>query len=135
MLLVVVLGGLAVPATAQAHRRGCNTKKCDKRADAHWSRRHPMRSAVASFYTPHDSGGPFACTGVVYNDESLAGVANKTLPCGTLLMICVTKCVHVRVVDRGPYIPGREFDLTIATARAIGFPIGAGVGTIRVRGG
>jgi rare lipoprotein A (peptidoglycan hydrolase) len=35
----------------------------------------------------------------------------------------------VRVIDRGPFVAGREFDLTAATAQAIGF---GGVGTIRV---
>jgi rare lipoprotein A (peptidoglycan hydrolase) len=29
--------------------------------------------------------------------------------------------VRVRVIDRGPYVAGREYDLTEATARALGF--------------
>lgn len=35
--------------------------------------------------------------------------------------------VTVPVIDRGPYVGGREWDLTGATARALGFD---GVGTI-----
>jgi rare lipoprotein A (peptidoglycan hydrolase) len=38
----------------------------------------------------------------------------------------------VQVIDRGPYVEGREYDLTEATARRIGFDINAGVAEIRV---
>jgi len=62
------------------------------------------------------------------------GVANKTLPCGTHVRVCLNRsgpCVDVTVVDRGPYVTGREYDLTEATARAIGF-MSRGVGPIWV---
>lgn len=62
------------------------------------------------------------------------GVANKTLPCGTHVRVCLNRsgpCVDVTVVDRGPYIAGREFDLTEATANAIGF-MSRGVGPVWV---
>jgi rare lipoprotein A (peptidoglycan hydrolase) len=39
------------------------------------------------------------------------------------------RTVRVRVVDRGPYVGGREFDLTAATKQRLGF---SGVGTILV---
>jgi rare lipoprotein A (peptidoglycan hydrolase) len=39
--------------------------------------------------------------------------------------------VNVTVVDRGPYVAGREYDLTEATARAIWF-LAVGVGPIWV---
>jgi rare lipoprotein A len=61
-------------------------------------------------------------------------VANKTLPCGTRVRVCLNRsgpCINVRVVDRGPYIAGRDYDLTEATARAIGF-LSRGVGPIWV---
>lgn len=62
------------------------------------------------------------------------GVANKTLPCGTPVRVCLNKtgpCISVTVVDRGPYIAGRSFDLTEATARQIGF-LSRGVGPVWV---
>jgi rare lipoprotein A len=62
------------------------------------------------------------------------GVANKTLPCGTPVRVCLNKkgpCIDVKVVDRGPYVAGRSFDLTEATARAIGF-LSRGVGAVWV---
>ena len=56
------------------------------------------------------------------------GVANKTLPCGTLVTLRYGgRTVRVPVVDRGPYVEGREFDLTEATKRALGFE---GVGEV-----
>ena len=39
------------------------------------------------------------------------------------------RSVRVRVIDRGPYVGAREFDLTRATKDRIGF---AGHGTIQV---
>ena len=57
------------------------------------------------------------------------GVANKTLPCGTLVTLRYDgRTVRVPVVDRGPYVAGREFDLTEATKQALGFGgVGRGV--------
>ena len=41
------------------------------------------------------------------------GVAHKSLPCGTMVTLTHgSKTVTVPVVDRGPYIAGREFDLS-----------------------
>jgi rare lipoprotein A len=37
------------------------------------------------------------------------------------------RTVEVRVIDRGPYVAGREFDLTEATKQALGF---GGVGEV-----
>jgi hypothetical protein len=49
------------------------------------------------------------------------GVANKTLPCGTLLTLTHgVNTVKVPVVDRGPYIAGREIDLSPAVKAALG---------------
>jgi len=57
-------------------------------------------------------------------------VANKSLPCGTPITLRYRgRSVRVRVVDRGPFVAGREFDLTAATKRRLGF---GSVGTIWV---
>jgi Lytic transglycolase len=41
------------------------------------------------------------------------GVAHKSLPCGTMVTLTHgSSTVTVPVVDRGPYVPGREFDLS-----------------------
>ena len=49
------------------------------------------------------------------------GVANKVLPCGTMLELTHgTNTVTVPVVDRGPYVAGRELDLSPAVKAALG---------------
>jgi rare lipoprotein A len=75
------------------------------------------RLAGASWY---GGGGGLACGGQL--TASTLGVANKTLPCGTLVTLRYGgHQVRVPVVDRGPYVAGRDFDLTEATKRALGF--------------
>ncbi len=75
------------------------------------------RLAGASWY---GGGGSLACGGSL--TSSTLGVANKTLPCGTLVTLRYgSRSVRVPVVDRGPYVAGREFDLTEATKQALGF--------------
>ena len=84
-------------------------------------------SSIASVFT--DYGKPVACGGVESVPE--LGVANKTLPCGTeVLFVYNGRAIKVPVIDRGPYIAGREWDLTGATAEALRFP---GLGYIQWR--
>jgi rare lipoprotein A len=81
------------------------------------------RLTVASWY---GGGGMLACGGEL--TSATMGVANKTLPCGTLVTLRYDgRSVRVPVVDRGPYVEGREFDLTEAAKRALGFE---GVGEV-----
>jgi rare lipoprotein A len=81
------------------------------------------RLAEASWY---GGGGNTACGGTL--TSTTMGVANKTLPCGTLVTLRYDgHSVRVPVVDRGPFVAGREFDLTEATKQALGF---GGVGEV-----
>jgi hypothetical protein len=49
------------------------------------------------------------------------GVAHKSLPCGTMVTLTHgANTVTVPVVDRGPYIAGREFDLSPRVKSALG---------------
>jgi len=67
-----------------------------------------------SWYGPGFYGHRTACGPIL--TKTLLGVAHKTLPCGTLVTFTwKSKTITVPVVDRGPYIPGRIFDLTGAT--------------------
>lgn len=84
-----------------------------------------VRESVASVFTDYGLG--LACGGVLRRDQ--LGVAHKTAPCGTLITFEYGgRTVTVPVIDRGPYVAGREWDLTGATAAALGFP---GLGRIR----
>ncbi len=83
--------------------------------------------SIASVYT--DYGKPIACGGVLHIPE--LGVANKTLPCGTMVLFRYGgRAIRIPVIDRGPYIAGREWDLTGAAAEALRFP---GLGPIQWR--
>jgi rare lipoprotein A len=58
------------------------------------------------------------------------GVANKALPCGEdVALYYHGRTMVVPVIDRGPYVRGRRYDLTYATAKALG-TVSAGVATI-----
>lgn len=81
--------------------------------------------SVASVFTDYGLG--LACGGVLGRDQ--LGVAHKTAPCGTLITFTYAgRSLTVPVIDRGPYVAGREWDLTGATAAALGFP---GLGQIQ----
>jgi peptidoglycan lytic transglycosylase len=84
------------------------------------------RPAEASYYGPGLYGNGVACGGTLL--PGTLGVANKTLPCGTKVKLRYRgRTVTVPVIDRGPYVAGRDFDLTEATRERLGFP---GVGTV-----
>lgn len=86
------------------------------------------RQAMASWYGPGFYGNRTACGQTLTTD--MLGVAHKTLPCGTKLKLRYGgRSVQVRVIDRGPFHPGREFDLTGATKQRLGF---GSTGYIRV---
>ena len=79
------------------------------------------RPAEASYYGPGLYGGHLACGGTLTPGK--LGVANKTLPCGSKVTLRYgSRSVRVKVIDRGPYAGNREFDLTEATKRRLGFP-------------
>jgi rare lipoprotein A len=76
--------------------------------------------ALASWY---DDAGTTAC-----GFHAGLGVANRTLPCGTKVMLSSGgRTVTAVVDDRGPYAGGRTWDLNQNTASALGF---GGVGTV-----
>lgn len=84
------------------------------------------RLAGASYYGPGIFGNGVACGGTLL--PSTMGVAHKTLPCGTKVKLRYHgRTVTVPVIDRGPYVAGRDYDLTWAVKQRLGFP---GVGTV-----
>ena len=85
-----------------------------------------FRYAQASWYGPGLYGNHLGCGGTL--TPGTLGVANKSLPCGTKVTLRHgSRTVRVPVVDRGPYVGGREYDLTAATAQKLGF---SGTGAI-----
>jgi rare lipoprotein A len=61
--------------------------------------------------------------------------AHRRLPFGTRVRVCHSKCVTVRINDRGPFVRGRDIDLTPAAARAIGLSDIGHVTVSRLAGG
>lgn len=74
-----------------------------------------------SWYGPGFYGKRTAC-GVAMT-QSLLGVAHRTLPCGTRVSFrnpANGRTITVPVVDRGPYVSGRQWDLTAGACAALG---------------
>ncbi len=75
---------------------------------------HSYRAGFASWYGPGLYGNALGCGGTL--TPGTLGVAHKTLPCATRVGFHYRgRSVTVPVVDRGPYVAGREWDLTAAT--------------------
>jgi rare lipoprotein A len=74
----------------------------------------------ASWYGPpyHNRRGS---NGEVYNMNAMTA-AHRTLPLGSIVRVTNLKTGHtavVRITDRGPFIPGRVLDLSLAAARKL----------------
>jgi rare lipoprotein A len=79
------------------------------------------RPSRATIYGPGFWGSRTACGQVLHRNT--LGLANRTLPCGTPVAIYWNgRTIVVPVIDRGPYANGAEWDLTEATANALGIP-------------
>ncbi|HNG56620.1 MAG TPA: septal ring lytic transglycosylase RlpA family protein, partial [Solirubrobacterales bacterium] len=89
-----------------------------------------LHTSEASWYGPGLYGNGTACGKVTLRPTTI-GLANKNLPCGTRVLIGYRgKFIIAPVIDRGPYGPGRTWDLTKAAADAVGLT-SAGVGRVR----
>jgi rare lipoprotein A (peptidoglycan hydrolase) len=88
------------------------------------------RRARVTWYGPGFYGRRTACGKRM--SRKLLGVANKTLPCGTLVELYNKGAVvTVPVVDRGPFRKGTSYDLTAATAKALGVVATTTIGAVR----
>ena len=88
------------------------------------------REMVASYYG-RDFAGEATATGEPFDPEGYTA-AHKSLPLGTELRVSHGgESVRVVVNDRGPYIAGRDIDLSLAAAREIGL-IEPGSAPVRV---
>lgn len=90
--------------------------------------------AVASWYGPGFHGRTMA-NGQIFNmyDENV--VAHKKLPFGTRVEIInprTNSVLEAVVKDRGPYIHGRDFDLSYAGAQKLGM-VDKGVEQLKIR--
>jgi rare lipoprotein A len=77
------------------------------------------RRSIATLYGPGFYGQRTAC-GVILRRRTI-GMANRTLKCGTEVQVYYSgRVMTVPVIDRGPYAHNANWDLTMATGRALG---------------
>ena len=84
---------------------------------------------TASWYGPGFDGN-LTANGERY-DQYASTAAHKSLPFGSKLRVCYNTCEVVTINDRGPFIQGRDLDLSNGTAARIGMK-SAGVADVKV---
>ncbi|MBM3311964.1 MAG: septal ring lytic transglycosylase RlpA family protein, partial [Candidatus Aminicenantes bacterium] len=92
----------------------------------------PSQTGIASWYGA-DFHGRRTSNSEIYNMYDLTA-AHKTLPFGTKVMVTNLtngRAVCVRINDRGPFVPGRVIDLSLASARLIDM-VGPGTAPVRL---
>ena len=94
----------------------------------------PILSQVgeATWYTAPYKGRK-AANGQVFDDEALTA-AHRTLPMGSLIVVTnltTHQASAMRISDRGPFVPNKILDLTIAGAKSIGI-YRAGTAKVRI---
>ena len=123
LMAVLVVGA----APAKASTGGASTAYTPTAPDGSELVFSPFRSAGASWYGPGLYGNKTACGQTLR--ASTIGVAHRNLPCGTVVkFVYEGKAVIAPVIDRGPFVKGRAWDLTAAASEALGLD---GVGTVR----
>jgi peptidoglycan lytic transglycosylase len=89
-----------------------------------------FRGTLATWFGPGFYGRHTACGQVM--THRLLGVAHRTLPCGTKVALLYRgRTITVPVVDRGPFGTGAGYDLTSATAQALGMTQTSRIGAVR----
>lgn len=92
---------------------------------------HPTSTMLASYYGREFEGQPMA-SGQLYDADAYTA-AHKSLPFGTQLEVSYGgQSVRVTVMDRGPYVAGRDLDLSLAAAQELGLTV-AGEAPVQVR--
>jgi rare lipoprotein A len=89
----------------------------------------PRTAAIATWFGPGFYGRRTACGQML--TPAVVGLANRTLPCGTLVTVAYRgHRLTLPVIDRGPYgANGAAWDLTAGAARALGMTDTARIAT------
>jgi rare lipoprotein A (peptidoglycan hydrolase) len=134
LALVAALAAVAIPATsaiAVVSPGGASAPNATPAAATTVTaptkaRVHP--TGIATWFGPGFYGKETACGQRL--TPGVIGVANRTLPCGTLVKVSYSAhTLTVPVLDRGPYSHiGADWDLTAGAAQALGI-----TETVRIR--
>lgn len=88
-----------------------------------------FRDARSTLYGPGLWGRRTACGAPL--QRTTLGVASRTLKCGTQVAVYYRgREITVPVIDRGPFANGASWDLTLATAKALGIRQTVTIGTL-----
>jgi rare lipoprotein A (peptidoglycan hydrolase) len=80
--------------------------------------KHSGKAQIATWFGPGFYGQKTACGQTM--SPVIVGVASRTLPCGTLVLVNYRgHRLTVPVIDRGPYANGATWDLTWGAASAL----------------
>jgi rare lipoprotein A (peptidoglycan hydrolase) len=86
------------------------------------------KSGIATWFGPGFYGQATACGQML--TPAVIGVANRTLPCGTLVKVTYKgHALVVPVLDRGPYANHADWDLTAGAAQALDITETVRIGT------
>lgn len=81
---------------------------------------------------PGEAGGPIACGTGKLNVRALAVAMRRDsgVKCGQRIVLCADdtgRCVWVRVLDRGPFVAGRDIDALPRVVQLLGLSLSRGV--------
>jgi rare lipoprotein A (peptidoglycan hydrolase) len=129
LVLMAVLAMASIPATsalAVVSAGGASAPSAPSRTTSSSATVRP--TGIATWFGPGFYGKRTACGQTL--TPGVVGVANRTLPCGTLVKVTYSShTLTVPVLDRGPYSHiGADWDLTAGAAQALGI-----TDTVRIR--
>jgi len=144
LIITLVILTVACAPAPRYHYSSPSTKKPQKPPSRKAGKQKPLPMLIqgvqhtavftASFYGLNDGfDGKKAANGEIFNKDALTA-AHKSLPFGTILKVTYPKTgesVNVRINDRGPYIKGRDLDLSYGAAVQLGL-VKHGVGKVKV---
>jgi rare lipoprotein A len=137
VLVTLIVGALVMASCVFGRHRARHDKKPSKTvytspSDGYQEEAPSRRIGIASWYGP-GFHGKLTASGEPYNMYDMT-CAHKTFPMGTKLRVTSIqngKSVVVTVNDRGPYVAGREIDLSYAAAKELGV-IGPGTAKVEI---
>ncbi len=123
------------PATPSSPAPAAAATVADSTADADFVGSHPViysEEGLASWYgPPYDKRR--GANGEIFDKDALTA-AHRTLPMNSLIKVTnlsTGQSAILRITDRGPFVPDRMLDLSLASAKAIGVWL-PGVARVRV---
>ncbi|HEY2283666.1 MAG TPA: septal ring lytic transglycosylase RlpA family protein [Solirubrobacteraceae bacterium] len=117
----MAFGASALAATTGAMGATGGASPAPARAKVH-------RTGIATWFGPGFYGQQTACGQML--TPAVVGVANRTLPCGTLVKVTFRgHALVIPVLDRGPYANHADWDLTAGAAQALDITETVRIGT------